>query len=135
MTSEQVEAHFKRQELGILPVGSIEARGPFLPSSTGGLIAQTFAETLGEKTGALVLPLVAYGYCPTTESLPATLSMGAESLFTYLKNVDNSYKEHAPLLASLEIVGVEIEHRLPKASQDPIPSTLSRVPGCVKGAF
>jgi creatinine amidohydrolase/Fe(II)-dependent formamide hydrolase-like protein len=168
LSSREVAAHLGTQGLVILPVGSIEAHGASLPCGTDGLIAQAFAEELSRKAPALVLPMVPYGYCPTTKNLPATLSVSAESLLAYLKSllaalirqgarkililgihkenasciapavqdlgvesgrfilyvnpyycyaeeldnrilgdVDNSYKEHALLMASLSILGAK----------------------------
>jgi hypothetical protein len=168
LSSKEAAAHLGTQGLVILPVGSIEAHGAYLPCGTDGLIAQAFAQELSRKASALVLPMVPFGYCPATKNLPATLSVTAESLLAYLKSllaalvsqgarrilvlgihkenasciapavqdlavesgrfilyvnpyycyaeeldsrilgdVDNSYKEHALLMASLSILGAK----------------------------
>ncbi len=46
----------------ILPAGSIEQHGPHLPLCVDTVIAERFAELLAEETGAVVAPVLSYGY-------------------------------------------------------------------------
>lgn len=64
----------------ILPVGALEAHGPHLPLAADQIQAEATAESLAERTGALVAPSIAYGACTVARGFPGTVSVGVDGL-------------------------------------------------------
>lgn len=83
MTWEEVGDHLARQDAAILPVGSTEQHGPIGLIGTDALCATAVAEGAGERTGAIVLPTVAYTPAPFNMAFPGTISV-SEATFTAL---------------------------------------------------
>ncbi|MDP7078888.1 MAG: creatininase family protein [Candidatus Undinarchaeales archaeon] len=69
-----------REGRAVLPVGAIEEHGPHLPSATDTIIATALARRVADRTGAICLPALPYGYCRTTARLPGTVSIGFDAL-------------------------------------------------------
>jgi creatinine amidohydrolase len=68
----------------ILPLGTTEAHGPGLPVDVDAHIVGHVARLVGERTGALVLPTLPYGYSSTWLNYPGTVSLRAETLHEVL---------------------------------------------------
>jgi len=74
----------------VVPVGALEQHGPHLPLDTDAVIAAAVAEQLGERWGAEVAPVVAYGASGEHQSFPGTLSIGTSALATVLVELARS---------------------------------------------
>ncbi len=59
----------------ILPLGALEEHGPHLPLSTDTMVPMELAKRVSERTGALVLPPVEYGYVFTLRDFPGTMTL------------------------------------------------------------
>ena len=56
MTIPDAEAQLKRNQVVIIPTGSVEQHGSHLPYGTDWFAASLFAERLSEKIDALLVP-------------------------------------------------------------------------------
>lgn len=61
MSEYDFRVALRKTKEAILPVGSLEQHGPHLPVSTDSIIVEHVAQKVAAKTGALLLPVVAYG--------------------------------------------------------------------------
>jgi len=68
------------ENLIILPVGSLEQHGPHLPLNVDVVIPSSLAKMVAEKTDAIVLPAIAYGYKSHPTSGGGQLFPGTTSL-------------------------------------------------------
>lgn len=81
-----------------LPVGSIEQHGPHLPLSVDVDIPVAIANELARRTSSIVAPSVHYGARSLPQSgggssFPGTISVTAESLIGYYRDIFRSYIE------------------------------------------
>lgn len=77
MTSAEIgDAITSGMDLAILPVGATEQHGPHLATGCDTVSAESIAALASQKSGALVLPSIAYG-CSLghTEKWPGTISL------------------------------------------------------------
>ncbi len=59
----------------IVPVGALEAHGPHLPLGADQIQAESTADALAIRIGALVAPTLPYGNCAGTRPFPGTVSL------------------------------------------------------------
>ncbi|MCI4335897.1 MAG: creatininase family protein [Thermoplasmata archaeon] len=78
--SRSFEKRLQDNPLVILPVGALEAHGPHLPLGADQIQAEATAEQLGERTGGLLAPSMAYGSCPGARRFPGTVSLTLSAL-------------------------------------------------------
>lgn len=83
----QVQETLKTNPVVIIPIGTIEAHGPGLPLDVDAHTVWSIAEAVGERTGALVAPVVPYGYSSTWTHYPGTLTLKAETLDRVLSDI------------------------------------------------
>ncbi len=84
----------KSKGVGIIPVGSIEQHGYHLPMGTDSYVAITLAEEAAEKTGALLVPPIWFGWSPHHMVLPGTITIRPEVLIGLTYDVIASLKQH-----------------------------------------
>ncbi len=68
-------ARLGRKPVVILPMGATEAHGGHLPVWTDAITPYELAKRVSERTGALVLPPLNYGFCYTLRPWAGTLSL------------------------------------------------------------
>lgn len=64
----------------IIPIGLIEAHGPHLAVSVDSDTADYFARRIAEESGAILAPIVHYGYADEMAGYPGTLGVTADTL-------------------------------------------------------
>ena len=64
----------------IVPVGALEAHGPHLPLGADQIQAESTADALAVRVGALIAPTLPYGYCAGTRPFPGTVSLSIATL-------------------------------------------------------
>ncbi|MCI4352813.1 MAG: creatininase family protein [Thermoplasmata archaeon] len=81
MDSRTLERRLRENPVVIVPVGALEAHGPHLPLGADQIQAESTAEALAGRIGALIAPTLPYGSCASTRPFPGTvnLSIGALS--------------------------------------------------------
>jgi len=80
--------------VAIIPVGSIEQHGCHLPVGTDSYVAITLAEEAAERTNALLVPPVWFGWSPHHMVLPGTITIRPEVLIDLTYDIIASLKQH-----------------------------------------
>jgi len=75
----QAEEAFQRVDTAIVPVGTLHAHGP-IPIGIDARSVEVLADEVGKRTGALVLPVLAYGENDKMKHYPGTIAIDPESL-------------------------------------------------------
>ena len=91
---EAAEAIKESKEVAILPVGSVEQHGFHLPVGTDSYVAITLAECAAEKTNALLVPPVWFGWSPHHMVRPGTITIRPDVLMDLTYNIMASLKAH-----------------------------------------
>lgn len=89
-----VEKYLKNDDRIILPIGSTEEHGKWLPLGTDTFVAVALAEDASKKTGVLVAPPLFFGWTPHHMALPGTVSIRAEILIELLYDIFYSLAKH-----------------------------------------
>lgn len=76
----EVEAALPLRLPAILPVGACEQHGAHLPLTVDTDLAQGVAAALAGRTGAFLLPPIAYGDAWSADSFPGTVSISPDTL-------------------------------------------------------
>lgn len=83
----KAEEVFQKGDLAILPLGAVEEHGPHLPLSTDNIIAGAIAKKVAEKTNAILLPSISYGYVLSGRDYPGSISIEAETLSALINDI------------------------------------------------
>ncbi|WP_096186753.1 creatininase family protein [Evansella halocellulosilytica] len=84
----------KEKDIAILPIGAIEAHGPHLPIGTDNILAERVAELLGDKTNALILPVLPLGQVWSLKDFPGSLTISNSTLISIITELGESiYKQ------------------------------------------
>ncbi len=89
-----IETYLKKDDRIIIPVGSIEQHGPWLPLGTDSLIAISLADDAAKETGVLVSPPIWYGWSSHHMAFPGTVNIRPEVLINYLFDIIESLTIH-----------------------------------------
>src|SRR5262249_30081231 len=76
--------------VALLPIGSFEQHGPYLPLATDTLIAAAVSGSISHQHRAFQLPAVAFGCSHEHSSFPGTVSISAITLNGIVKDVVDS---------------------------------------------
>lgn len=68
------------QPLLLVPLGSTEQHGPHLPFTVDAAVASAVTRVAGERLGAVVAPVLAYGSSGEHQQFAGTLSIGRDAL-------------------------------------------------------
>jgi creatinine amidohydrolase len=79
MTWEEARAAANEGRIVILPVGSTEAHGPHLPLDVDTHQVDLVARTAAERVGALVAPVLPFGYATTWMAFAGTVTLQADT--------------------------------------------------------
>ena len=91
---EAKEAFDRSKGVAIVPVGSVEQHSYHLPVGTDTFVAMTVAQDAAEKTGAVLVPPVWYGWSPHHMVLPGTLTVRPEVLSELVYDIIRSLAAH-----------------------------------------
>ena len=80
MSWMEAEQKFSKTQLAIIPIGAVEQHGPHLGLGADWIQAWKIAEKVGEKTDALVLPVVPYGVSGHHRDFVGTLFLKPDTL-------------------------------------------------------
>ena len=89
-----VAAYLKKDDRIIIPIGSIEQHGPWLPLGTDSFSAIGLAEDAGKETGVIVAPPIWYGWSSHHMAFPGTVNVRPEVLINYLFDIIKSLSTH-----------------------------------------
>ena len=80
-------------DIAIVPVGSLEQHSHHLPVNTDILQAQAFADCIGERLGAFVLPCLPISTCYEHKGTKGSVWMNADTFFAMLCDIILSLKD------------------------------------------
>ena len=80
--------------VAVIPIGSIEQHGRHMPLGTDSYVAITLAQEGAEKTGAILVPPLWFGWSPHHMVLPGTITIRSEVLIDYLYDIIESLSAH-----------------------------------------
>ncbi|MFD5389971.1 creatininase family protein [Streptomyces sp. NPDC127074] len=89
-TTEEVRAG--RADVAVLPVGSFEQHGAFLPLATDTVIAGTIAGEIAAAYPVLHLPPVTISCSHEHAAWPGTVSLSAATLYAVVRDIANSLR-------------------------------------------
>jgi creatinine amidohydrolase len=93
-TWQEVEAYLKESTGIILPVGSTEQHGPNGLIGTDALCAQVVARGVGDATGAMVAPTLAFGMAQHHMAFAGTMTLRPQTLLAVLVDLLSSLAHH-----------------------------------------
>jgi creatinine amidohydrolase len=93
MSWPEIEAGLKQTQTIILPVGATEEHGPHLPIFTDTIQATEVAREVALLRDIFVAPPVHYGVCRSTRGFPGTITVGHDSLRSYVYDLLLSFYE------------------------------------------
>ena len=95
MSWVHVEEYFKKSDLAVLAIGSIESHGRHNPLGTDTLVPARLLEMIEEKNGQyLIAPTIPYGATDDLTAYPGTIDLGSKLTYEVLKKVTESLYEH-----------------------------------------
>jgi creatinine amidohydrolase len=80
-------ARGRKKPIVIVPMGATEAHGEHLPLWSDSIVPYRLAQKVAEKTNALVLPVIPYGFCYTLRPWPGTISLKSRTLNLVLRDI------------------------------------------------
>ncbi len=86
LTSSEVTEDLKSLPI-IIPIGLIEAHGPHLPLSVDLDTAEYFSRRVAEKTGAILAPIINYGFADEMAEYPGTIGVRPETLMSMIYDI------------------------------------------------
>lgn len=93
MTWREAEEAFRANPVLIIPSGSIEQHGPQTPVGDFQL-GQVIGERIAAGSGALLAPMLPYGYSDVFRGFPGTVSLQADTIFNVMYDVAVNFIEH-----------------------------------------
>jgi creatinine amidohydrolase len=91
-TVTTVEVAEQEARVALLPVGSFEQHGPFLPLTTDTVVAVTVARAVAATTSVLELPAVTISCSQEHAGWAGTVSISAATLYALVKDVAGSLR-------------------------------------------
>lgn len=111
-----------RDTVVLLPVGACEQNGPHNPVGYDTIVAEYFVREVADRTDAVYLPAIPFGYSRGFSTFPGTIWLRPSSLQAVVEDVVSSLVEHGflKLLAVVNHAPNEpmVEHALREASQE-----------------
>lgn len=93
LTSDEVDALDRRLPV-IIPLGLIEAHGPHLATSVDMDTAAYFARRIAGNTGAILLPLLPYGFADEMAEYTGTLGLTADTMAAVIADLSRHLCGH-----------------------------------------
>jgi creatinine amidohydrolase len=90
----EVEAYLEKSRGIILPIGSTEQHGPTGLIGTDAICAEVIARGVGEATGALVTPTIAFGMAQHHLAFPGSVTLRPTTLIRMLSDIVLSLARH-----------------------------------------
>ncbi|EAE7095244.1 TPA: creatininase family protein [Listeria monocytogenes] len=94
MTRDEVEKAITDFPVAILPLGATEQHGHHLPLGVDIFLANHLAELVSEKTGAVVIPPMPFGYSWVWRDIPGTISIQQHHVEAIIKDVAHSVSRY-----------------------------------------
>ena len=89
-----VKAAIEEYPVAILPIGATEQHGHHLPLGVDIYLAEGISKRICEKTGALLLPTLPFGYSWVWRDIPGTVSLQQHHVEAVIKDVAHSVSRY-----------------------------------------
>lgn len=86
LTDHEIDALDRRLPV-IVPIGLVEAHGPHLAVSVDMDTAEYFAREIASRSGAIVAPMIAYGFADEMAGYPGTIGVRAQTLIAVARDI------------------------------------------------
>jgi creatinine amidohydrolase len=93
LTSEEIGFVDRRLPV-IIPLGLVEAHGPHLPLSVDVECGAYFARRVAEESGAILAPVLPYGFADEMREYPGTIGLKAETLSQVIVDLSEMFCFH-----------------------------------------
>lgn len=93
LTSDEVGRLDRRLPV-IIPLGLIEAHGAHLPLSVDVDCAEYFTRRVAEGSGAILAPLLSYGFADEMREYPGTVGLSADTLAAVITDISSMFCFH-----------------------------------------
>ncbi|MFB6469241.1 creatininase family protein [Cytobacillus sp. Hz8] len=90
MTRDEAAQAVAEFPVAILPIGATEQHGHHLPLGVDIFLAEGIARKLAERTGAVLLPTLPFGYSWVWRDIPGTVSLQQHHVEAVIKDVAHS---------------------------------------------
>jgi creatinine amidohydrolase len=90
MSWTEFERRKKETDTVIIPTGAVEVYGPHLPMGTDCIVAEEISRLVGERTKALIAPMIELGESTGLIGFPGTLTLSKE---TFHQAIDGLFTE------------------------------------------
>ncbi len=87
-----VEEYLKRDDRGVLPLGSTEQHA-YLSLSVDSILSERLAAEAAEPLGLPVFPVLAYGITPYFRAFPGTITLRVETYMSILRDILDTMAE------------------------------------------
>ncbi len=94
MTRDEVKTAIEEYPVAILPIGATEQHGHHLPLGVDIYLAEGISKRICEKTGALLLPTLPFGYSWVWRDIPGTVSLQQHHVEAVIKDVAHSVSRY-----------------------------------------
>ena len=84
---KQAAEYFKRKDIAVIPVGSIENHGSHMALGVDFIVPTHLTKTIDEKLDVLICPTVPYGIADGHYGFPGTISIGFDGLMAVISNI------------------------------------------------
>ncbi|WP_330949405.1 MULTISPECIES: creatininase family protein [unclassified Virgibacillus] len=101
MNRDEVSAAIEETPVAILPLGATEQHGHHLPLGVDTYLSEAISRKLSERTGALMLPSMPYGYSWVWRDIPGTVSIQQHNVENIIKDVAHSVSRYGVKLLIL----------------------------------
>ena len=131
MLNDEVEEYLTRNDIVIVPVGTVEMHGGF-PLDSETVVSEAFALKMAEACDGLVLTGLPYFYAGATASGRGTVQVSIQEGIRYLTGIAESllrqgFKSSAAICTSAVVVPFFSMYLMPLASQKALASAMAWV--------
>jgi creatinine amidohydrolase len=91
-TATSADERDRKARIAVLPVGSFEQHGDFLPLATDTVVASTIAQRVAEQYGLFLLPPITLSCSHEHTGFAGTVSIGATTLTAVIRDVAESLR-------------------------------------------
>lgn len=94
LTRDEVKVKFEKFPVAIFPIGATEQHGHHLPLGTDIFLANEISKRVSEKTDAVLLPPMPFGYSWVWRDIPGTVSIQQQHVEAIIKDVAHSLSRY-----------------------------------------
>lgn len=94
MSWQEIREAQKSNPVVLIPAGTVETQGPYTYIGLECVMPQRLGEEVAQRTNALVLPTIPFGYSAMFQDFPGTISVRPQVLTDFYEDVIRSLARH-----------------------------------------